>query len=349
MFRDKKPRKMPAPKAIKKPAGFRYLALAATLATYLLIVVGGIVRVTGSGLGCPDWPTCFGSWIPPLRADALIEYSHRLAAALTTPLILAAAYTAWRRFRGQPLISRPLYWALGLLLVQGLLGGVVVLLETPPNLVAVHLGVALVLLAVLIASAVAAFMLHRNGKLPKRLVFRSRFARQSLMALAGIFILLVSGALVAVTGATAACSGWPLCNGQLIPGDSLGWVHMGHRLLAGLLAVHLLLLLRRAWRSQRNQRGILSAAALTVVLYFAQVLVGAVKVSSQFPAYLLGLHVATAAAVWAMVVIRAPSRWTANSAPKTCLISLNPSLSFYCWSPPTAAWWWVLGLCPRLG
>ncbi len=296
---------MPAAKVTKKGSAnsFRYLALAAALATYLLIVIGGIVRVTGSGLGCPDWPTCYGSWIPPLRADALIEYSHRLVAALTTPIILAAAYVAWRRLRGQRMVSRPLFWAVGLLLVQGLLGGFVVLLETPPNLVAVHLGVALVLLALLITAAVAVFIHHRNGKLPERLVFRSRFARLSLGAMIGIFILLVSGALVAVTGATGACAGWPLCNGLLIPGDTLGWVHMGHRLLAGLVAVHLLLLLRSAWRTQRSQRGILSAAALTVVLYFAQALVGAIKVSSQFPVYLLGLHVATAAAVWAAAVI----------------------------------------------
>ena len=304
MFRDKKRKEMPTSKTAKQaPLRFRYLVLASALATYLLIVIGGIVRVTGSGLGCPDWPTCFGSWIPPLRADALIEYSHRLVAALTTPLILAAAYVAWRRLRGQRLIARPLLWAFGILLVQALLGGVVVLLETPPDLVAAHLGVALVLLAALIAAAVAAFVLHRNGKLPQHLAFRSRFARLSLAAMAGIFILLVSGTLVAVTGATAACSGWPLCNGQLIPQDALGWVHMGHRLLAAFLAVHLLLLLRNAWRTQRSQRGILSAATLMVVLYFAQVLVGAVKVSTQFPVYLLGLHVATAAAVWAAAVI----------------------------------------------
>src|SRR3990170_1584085 len=114
MFRDKKRKEMPTSKTAKQaPLRFRYLVLAAALATYLLIVIGGIVRVTGSGLGCPDWPTCYGSWIPPLRADALIEYSHRLVAALTTPLILAAAYVAWRRLRGQRLIAPPLLWVFG--------------------------------------------------------------------------------------------------------------------------------------------------------------------------------------------------------------------------------------------
>lgn len=291
-------------KVTAKPMGrFRYLALAAAIATYLLIAVGGIVRVTGSGLGCPDWPTCFGNWIPPMRADAIIEYTHRLVAALTTPIILAAAYFAWKRYRGQRLISRPLVWAIGILFVQALLGGIVVLTETPANLVAVHLGIALILLAVLIIASVSAFVYFRNGKLPERLVFRSRFSRLALGAMIGIFIVLVSGALVAVSQATYACSGWPLCNGELIPSHPLDWVHMGHRLLAGLLGIHLIILMVRAWRTQRSRRGILSAATLTTVLYFAQVLVGALKVSTQFPLYLLGLHVATAAAIWAAAVI----------------------------------------------
>ncbi len=283
---------------------FRYIALAAALATYLLIVIGGIVRVTGSGLGCPDWPTCFGRLLPPPNVEAQIEFSHRFwASAITSPLILIAAIWAWRRFRSVNLVWRPLLWALPLLAVQGLLGGIVVLTETPPWLVAVHLGTAFLLLALLIATAVSAYARHRNPDQPDRFAYRSRFARMALGALVGLFIILVSGTLVAASSATYACSGWPLCNGQLIPSHPLGWLHMGHRLLAALLAIHLLMMLRNAWRTQRSQRGILSAATLTVVLYFAQILVGALKVSAAFPIYLLGLHVATAAAVWAMAVI----------------------------------------------
>lgn len=282
---------------------FRYLALAAAIATYLLIVIGGIVRVTGSGLGCPDWPTCFGQWIPPMRADAIIEYTHRLVAALTSPLILAAALVGWWRYRQVRLIARPLAIALVLLVVQAVLGGLVVIMETPPDLVAVHLGIALIILGLLIVAAVMAFVLRQNPAQADRLAFRSRFARMTLGAALGIFVVLVSGAYVAVTDATYACSGWPLCNGEWIPSHPLGWIHMAHRLLAALVSLHMLFLLRRAWRSQRSQRSILSAATLTVVLFFAQVLVGALKVSSAFPIYLLGLHVATAAAVWAAAMV----------------------------------------------
>jgi protoheme IX farnesyltransferase len=283
---------------------FRHIILAAAIATYLLIVIGGIVRVTGSGLGCPDWPTCFGRLIPPPQIEAQIEYSHRFwASAITSPLILIATIWAWRRFRSINLIWKPLLWALPLLGLQGLLGGLVVLTETPPELVAVHLGTAFLLLALLISAAVMATLRHRNPAQPDRLVFQSRFARLTLGGLVGIFVVLVSGAFVAAGSATYACSGWPLCNGELFPSNPLGWVHMGHRLLVGLMSVHMLLLLRSAWRTQRTQRGILSAATLTVVLYFAQVLIGALKVSNEFPIVLLGLHVATAAAIWAMIVI----------------------------------------------
>ncbi|MEX2161391.1 MAG: heme o synthase [Anaerolineales bacterium] len=283
---------------------FRIVVTAAAVATYLLIVIGGIVRVTGSGLGCPDWPTCFGRLIPPDEIKAQIEYSHRFwASAITSPLILIAALWAWRRSRSIRLIWRPLMWALPLLALQGLLGGVVVLTETPPLLVALHLGTAFLLLGLLITAAVTSLARSRLPGLPDRLAFKSRFAHLSLGALAAVFIVMVSGALVAATGSTYACSGWPLCNGELIPSHYLGWIHMGHRLLVALLAVHMLLLLRQAWRTQRSQRGILAAATLVVVLFFSQALVGALKVSTQFPIELLALHVATAAALWALVVI----------------------------------------------
>jgi protoheme IX farnesyltransferase len=287
-----------------KIGAFRFVVLAAALATFLLIVIGGVVRVTGSGLGCPDWPTCFGRLLPPPALESQIEYSHRFwASAITSPLILISAIWAWRRFRKVKLVWRPLLWSLPLLLLQGLLGAAVVLGELPPALVVLHLVTALILLALVIVATVMAFMRQRDPAQSDHLIFRSRFARVSLAALAGVFIILVSGAITAATGATYACSGWPLCNGELIPTQPLGWVHMLHRLLVLLMAGHMLILLRGAWRSQRSRRGILSAATLLVVLYYAQVFVGALKVSSGFPIYLLALHVATAAAIWAMAVV----------------------------------------------
>ena len=71
--------------------GYRHLLLAATAMTFLLVTLGGIVCVTESSKGCPDWPGCYGRVLPPPRTDAILEVGHRLVAALTAPLILAAA------------------------------------------------------------------------------------------------------------------------------------------------------------------------------------------------------------------------------------------------------------------
>src|SRR5258707_14207154 len=81
-------------------ARFRWLALTTSLFTFLLIVVGGIVRVTASGLGCGEsWPLCNGQLFPPLDLPTFIEISHRFVTAVVTPLILATALGAWRSYR----------------------------------------------------------------------------------------------------------------------------------------------------------------------------------------------------------------------------------------------------------
>jgi len=282
---------------------FRNLLLLTAGMVYLLIVIGGIVRVTGSGLGCPDWPRCFGEWIPPMRLDAIIEYTHRLVATLTSPLILTSAVLAWWRFRELRLLSRSLLAAALLLAVQGLLGGVVVLLETPPNLVAVHLIVAFLIQSLILLPLVLTSLSRRINMDTAKLSFSNSFSRHVLYMLAAIFLMIVSGAIVVGSNSTYACSGWPLCNGQLIPTNPLGLLHMFHRLMVLLASISLLrvYLLSLANKSLHKQ----SQTALKVLawLFLAQATAGALKVSLAFPVWLLGLHVALASAVWLSAIV----------------------------------------------
>lgn len=280
---------------------FLWVASAAAVMTFLLIVIGGIVRVTGSGLGCPDWPLCYGRLLPPLEFEAIVEYAHRLAASLTSPLILATAVYAWARFRGAGWVIGLSAASLALLAVQVVLGGITVLTETPPSIVALHLGTALLILALQIVVAVLAFRM-RAGRAP-RLSPRDPLARYALATTTATFLLLVSGALVTGSGASASCAGWPLCDGLVWPPTLLSQVHMIHRIVAALSGLLILGLAAIAWGRRRERPVAFIAAATTAVLLIAQVAIGAFNIQRGFPMALNGLHVATATAVWGTLVV----------------------------------------------
>ncbi|MEW6051532.1 MAG: COX15/CtaA family protein [Candidatus Zixiibacteriota bacterium] len=143
---------------------FRRLAFVATIATYLLIFMGGLVRVSGAGLGCPDWPRCFGRWIPPLSAADLpsgidpaqfnftlawIEYFNRLCGVTVGLLILATAIVALAKFRREARIVWPSLAAALLTAYQGWQGGRVVASELQPLLVSAHLLISFLIVSLL--------------------------------------------------------------------------------------------------------------------------------------------------------------------------------------------------------
>jgi len=152
-------------------SSFQRLALWTTAITYFLILVGGLVRASGAGLGCPDWPRCFGGWIPPLSAADLppqfdasqfnptlmwTEYLNRLLGMTVGFLILATVVSAWRHHRREPRILWTAVGALFLTGFQGWLGGRVVAHELAAWIVTVHLIVALVIVQMLLFVTVVA-------------------------------------------------------------------------------------------------------------------------------------------------------------------------------------------------
>ncbi len=279
---------------------FTRLAWTAATFTYLLIILGAIVRITGSGLGCGEhWPLCNGKLLPPLDLPTMIEYGHRLAAAAVSGLVTAlAAYTWWLRKgagsgkRYTP--DRTAYVALALLVVQVLLGAVTVKLSLPPWTVILHLGTAMLLLATLIVAArptPGASPGNTEPPIPPGL----RPGLVGIVALVLGFVTVLFGALTANLGAASACLGFPLCNGQVAPaGNYLQHIHWGHRLLAYTLFGYVW------WWALRTRT---RAAWWVVGLVTLQVAVAATMVLLGLPGPLQATHVAVGAAVWAGLVL----------------------------------------------
>jgi heme A synthase len=269
---------------------FQVLAWVAAVATYLLIVFGAIVRITGSGMGCGDhWPLCNGHLFPSLDdLTTVIEWTHRLIAALISIPIAATAFYAWRlrRAGGPNAPSTAAYWALGLLIPQALLGAITVKLELPDWTVILHFLTASIMLAALLLAG-----------LGRPLFGGDRSARGALFI--GVFVVAL-GALTANMGAAGACTGFPLCNGQIWPtGGGLQHVHWVHRLLAYALTLHVI---GWAMRSRKSERGNLGPWVI-LGLITLQVLVGAGLVTAGLPPAMQAVHVAVGMALWAALVI----------------------------------------------
>ncbi len=137
-------------------ARFRRLVTLTIAATFALILIGGIVRVSDSGLGCGaagsgthGWPLCEGGILPADSAESVIEFSHRIAATVVTVLIALLAWRAYRRLRSHRLLVRGALGAIGLVLAQAALGGLTVEHGLEDELVAAHLGLAMLLLGLL--------------------------------------------------------------------------------------------------------------------------------------------------------------------------------------------------------
>ena len=280
------------------PTLYRRLALAASALVIGLITLGGVVRITGSGLGCGDhWPLCDGQWFPPLDLATLIEISHRWVAALVTVAGFALFAVAWRRHRKQRELFVPALAAAILLVIQVLLGPVIVKLDLPPAVVIVHLLNAMVLLAVLVVAALRAGTVSAGHPEP---LPRSRPSLVHLTAGIG-FVTIALGALTANLDAGLYCLGFPLCGGSAAPpATTLGLVQWIHRLSAFTL---LGLTTTLAVRSSRWGPAARRAAMTVLALALSQIAVAAFMILHLLPTSWRALHLLVGTLVWVGLVV----------------------------------------------
>jgi heme A synthase len=288
--------------------GFKRLAVVTAVATFLLIVVGGIVRVSDSGLGCGPggsgfhgWPFCNGDVVPGLSLHSVIEYTHRALAGSVTILMLALAVWAFRRYRSNRHLVLATSGGFVLILAQAGLGGATVEHDLNPGLVAAHLGLAMLLLGVLL------YVIRLSGARAAAPGFPRWLA---IAATAAVFCTIVAGGYMAGTqkygrpdytlgdGAHHACGkSFPTCNGGFMPfGQSrLVNIHLTHRAFMYLASILLIALITVALR----RRVAVRPARLVAALLVAQILVGALNVWLDEYEALIVLHLALGTLLWA--------------------------------------------------
>src|SRR5438132_348778 len=293
---------------------YRALVYASLLASFLVVVWGGVVRVTGSGLGCPDWPLCHGQFLPSLDPATRIEWTHRFLAIVSGLTVAAMVvwtiviYRADRRVLAIALVAAVLYP------LQAVLGAITVVLELPPEWVTIHLANAELLLAALTVFAVVVRWPSATG------ARAPGWTWLAIAAAAGTFVLLVSGAYVRGVNATVACPGWPLCGEPNAPANAIyttanrlyptidfpstgpAAIAMLHRYIAAGVGLLVIAACVEAWRHRRETAGLGPLAVATAAIFIAQVAIGAANPLSGFSPWALGAHPAAASLLWCSMV-----------------------------------------------
>ena len=293
---------------------FQKIAVATVIATVLLVTVGVIVRATDSGMGCPDWPLCYGQLIPPLDDyKAWWEWIHRTIAAVIGFLILGVAFLAWKDHRDRPSILWPSIVAVLLVGFQAWLGRETVRLNNSGDSVIAHLAAAMALLGLLVYVTVRAFY-------PARLPLRGgsqRFTLLAVLTAAVMFALLLFGSNVTAQDAGLVFPDWPLMNGSILPIEQgmdqqvrgLYEAHILHRYVAAFVLVVVWVTSFAAWRTQRDRPAVFWLACAMGVIYPVQVVMGGLQVFTLLADWTQTLHVALSALLWGLSVALATTAY----------------------------------------
>jgi cytochrome c oxidase assembly protein subunit 15 len=296
------------------------LALATMGLMFGLIVVGSVVRSTGSGLACPDWPLCEGRLIPRFEVHVLLEWSHRLLALLVSLMLFTTV--GWSllqravRVRLGPLLG----FAVLLLFTQVLLGALTVWKLLSPAVVSSHLAVALLLFSTLLTIAHVARAESDAGcavaPAPRPAGLMPLFALATVL----LYAQAVLGGVVSSSQAGLACPDWPACRGEWFPPlqGAVG-LQMAHRYGAYLLSALLVVIVVRA-RGAALDPVVARVGSLLLALVVGQMALGVINILLGIRVWLSALHLANATAMLALS-LAATYRLASSPAPRAARIA----------------------------
>ncbi len=276
------------------PQLYATVALVALGALSLIVLTGAGVRLTGSGLGCPDWPKCYGRTVPPLDTHAVIEYGNRLLTGFVGFAVIAASILAWFRV--------PFRWHLALfgallplgVIGQAILGALVVKYHLAPGLVMSHFILSMLLLDASFALAwCARYEPWERQRSSDRL---GVWAVRALVPLGQLTI--AAGTVATASGPHAGAHAGQLVHRFDFEGvATLEWVVQRHAVLAtvfGIATIAVWLLLRRPGGDSRAVRPLTAVIGLLAL----QGVVGGVQWALKLPSEIVWVHVALATVTW---------------------------------------------------
>ena len=271
----------------------RRFAILAAVVGFAAVLLGSWTRINGAGMTCPDWPLCHGKLIPSMADGTIWEWSHRLFAFATAPLVAIVAFLAFRARAKEPMLG-PLVAVVAILfLTQVLLGAATVHLGNSPISVVLHWGTAMAFIATLLAIAILAgdarADLSNEWSAPSR--------RTTLLLCAttiSAFMTMCVGAFVSSSGAGLACLSLPTCAGHVLLSQPAQQVQMLHRAFAA-ITLMLSVATSIALFVRPNPPRVRSAGVIGFALLCLQILLGLMNVALRLPTDLREAHAANAA------------------------------------------------------
>ncbi|MUG86452.1 heme A synthase [Paenibacillus timonensis] len=306
----------------------KWLSYASCFVMFLATLGGSVVTKTESGLGCGnDWPLCHGKFVPAHTLASMIEYSHRAVSGAAGLVSLAAFVAFWLYRKNRKDLQIYSLLALIFVMVQAVMGAMAVIYPTSSAVMALHFGFSLIAFASSIMLVLGVRQEERgqvnaqsSDYAPSARVSKA-FRNLTWIATGYTYIVVYIGAYVSHTDSAGGCSGWPLCNGQLVPelsgGEGIAFLH---RVAAALLLVVIATVGHFAFRKHPDLPEIRKLGVAATLLVIVQVFTGAtiVLTLNNYDVYLFAslAHIIVLAALFGVLCYLSVRTWQLSRTPE---------------------------------